>query len=65
MLPAEFSSVLQAQTQEDFSAEVSRFSKRLGFDTFAAVAVVDHGIGRTEFFAVQNAPAGFQQTTIR
>jgi DNA-binding CsgD family transcriptional regulator len=61
MLPAEFSSVLQAQTQDDFRVEVSRFSKRLGFDTFAAVAVVDHGVGRTEFFAVQNAPADYQQ----
>lgn len=62
MLPAEFSSVLQAKSREDFGAEVARFSRRLGFDTFAAMAVVDHGIGKTEFIAVQNAPAGYQES---
>ncbi len=61
MLPAEFSSVLQAKSREDFGSEVARFSKRLGFDTFSAVAVLDRGLGKSEFFAVDNAPAAYQE----
>ncbi|MFO1271515.1 MAG: LuxR family transcriptional regulator [Rubrivivax sp.] len=61
MLPAEFSSVLQAQSREDFGSEVERFSKRLGFDTFSAVAVLDRGLGKSEFFAVHNAPEAYQE----
>jgi len=61
MLPAEFSSVLQARSQEDFRGEIARFSKQLGFDTFAAMAVADHPMGNTDVIVVQNAPTAYDE----
>ncbi|MDE1948044.1 MAG: autoinducer binding domain-containing protein [Burkholderiales bacterium] len=61
MLPGGFSAVLQATTQDAFRGEVLHFAKRLGFETFAAMLVVDHTLGQSEFFNVHNAPAGFEE----
>jgi len=62
MLPASYSSLLQSRTREEFRAEVVRTAQRLGFDTVAAVTVVDHAPGRSEFIAVDNTPEGYKTT---
>lgn len=60
MLQGGYSSVLQARSREEFRDEVVRFGRALGFDTVTAVAVVDHGIGRSEFITVDNTPKAWQ-----
>jgi hypothetical protein len=59
MLPVGFTSVLEAGSRDDFLREVVRFSQNLGFNTVSAMAVVDFGVGRSEFVSIDNAPAGF------
>jgi DNA-binding CsgD family transcriptional regulator len=59
MLQGGYSSVLQARNREEFREEVVRFGRALGFDTVTAVAVVDHGLGRSEFITVDNTPKEF------
>lgn len=59
MLQGGFASVLQAQSRDDFRDEVVRFAKSLGFRTASALAVIDHGIGNSEFVSVDNAPVGY------
>jgi len=51
--------VLQARNRDEFREEVVRFGRALGFDTVSAVAVIDHGIGRSEFVVVDNTPQEF------
>ena len=59
MLPVEFTSVCEAGSRDDFLREMVRFSQDLGFNTVSAMAVVDFGVGRSEFVSIDNAPAGF------
>ena len=59
MLQGGYSSVLQARDREEFRDEVVRFGRALGFDTVSAMAVIDHGIGRSEFVVVDNTPREF------
>ena len=59
MLPVGFTSVLAAGSRDDFLREVVRFSQNLGFNTVSAMAVVDFGVGRSEFVSIDNAPQGF------
>ncbi|HEU5295222.1 MAG TPA: LuxR family transcriptional regulator [Burkholderiaceae bacterium] len=59
MLQGGYSSVLQARDREEFRDEVVRFGRALGFDTVSAMAVIDHGIGRSEFVVVDNTPQEF------
>lgn len=59
MLQAGYASVLQSRSREDFREEIVRFTHQLGFDTVAAMAVIDLGIGRSEFVSVQCAPDGY------
>jgi DNA-binding CsgD family transcriptional regulator len=56
MLQGGYLSVLQARNPDEFRDEVVRFGRALGFDYVSAMAVVDHGIGRSEFTSVDNAP---------
>jgi len=56
MLQGGYSSVLQARDREEFREEVVRFGRALGFETVSAVAVIDHGIGRSDFVVVDNTP---------
>jgi len=56
MLQGGYSSVLQAQDRNEFREEVVRFGRALGFDTVSAVAVIDRGIGRSDFVVVDNTP---------
>jgi DNA-binding CsgD family transcriptional regulator len=59
MLQGGYSSVLQARNRDEFRDEVVRFGRALGFDTVSAVAVIDRGIGRSDFVVVDNTPQEF------
>ena len=59
MLQGGYLSVLQARNRDEFRDEVVRFGRALGFETVTAMAVVDQGIGRSEFVVVDNTPAEF------
>jgi DNA-binding CsgD family transcriptional regulator len=59
MLQGGYASVLQSRNREEFLDEVVRFARGLGFDRVAAMAVIDHGIGRSEFFTIDNTPTEF------
>jgi DNA-binding CsgD family transcriptional regulator len=63
MLPGGYSSVLQVRTREEFRAEIERFTRQLGFETYTAMTVLDHGIGQSEFIVLHNAPSDFVQST--
>ena len=56
MLQGGYLSVLQARNRDEFRDEVVRFGRALGFDYVSAIAVVDRGIGRSEFTSVDNTP---------
>lgn len=64
MLPGGYTSVLQARSRDEFRDEVVRFTQRLGFETVSAITVIDHGLGRSEFIAVDNTPVEFVQTYV-
>lgn len=59
MLQGGYASVLGAGSRDEFRGEVVRFAQQLGFDTVSAMAVVDHGLGRSDFVLIDNAPAGY------
>lgn len=59
MLPASYTSVLEAKTRDEFRGEVVRFAHNLGFEIVSAIAVVDRPGLDAEFFSVENAPPGF------
>jgi DNA-binding CsgD family transcriptional regulator len=61
MLQGEYLSVLEARNRDEFHGVVVRFAQRLGFETVAAMTVVDKGVGDAEFITVDNTPAAFQQ----
>jgi len=62
MLPGGYTAVLQARSRDEFRDEVVRFTQRLGFETVSAITVIDHGLGKSEFIAVDNTPVEFVQT---
>ena len=62
MLPGGYSSVLKARDRDEFRDEVVRFAQRLGFDTVAAITVLDRGAAGTEFISVDNTPKEFSGT---
>jgi DNA-binding CsgD family transcriptional regulator len=51
-----FASVLEAGSTDELLSSLVSFTKRLGFDTVTAIAVLDHPRGQSQFFAVDNAP---------
>jgi DNA-binding CsgD family transcriptional regulator len=59
MLPGGYSSVLKAENREEFRDEVVRFAQRLGFDTVAAITVVEHGVAGTDLISVDNTPQAY------
>jgi DNA-binding CsgD family transcriptional regulator len=59
MLPGGYSSVLQARDRDEFRDEIVRFAQRLGFDTVAAITVVERGVAGPEFISVDNTPEAF------
>ncbi len=60
MLQGDYLSVLEAKNRDEFHGAMVRFAQRLGFETVAAMAVVDKGIGDAEFITVDNTPVAFQ-----
>ncbi len=62
MLPGGYTSVLKASSREEFRDEVVRFTRRLGFETVSAIAVVDQGLGKSNFIHVDNTPAEFSES---
>ena len=60
MLQGSCQSILEARDRTEFRNEVVRFTKQLGFDTVAAVTVVDHPVSDTEFIAIDNAPEAYR-----
>lgn len=60
MLQGSYQSVLEARNRDEFRGEVVRFAKQLGFETVAAVAVVDRPLGMPEFVEVDNAPEAWR-----
>lgn len=62
MLPGGYSSVLSAKDREELRNEIIRFAQRMGFDTVAAVTVVDRGAAGTEFISIDNTPEEFTST---
>jgi len=62
MLPGGYSSVLSAKDREELRDEIIRFAHRMGFDTVAAVTVVDRGAAGTEFISIDNTPEEFTST---
>jgi DNA-binding CsgD family transcriptional regulator len=59
MLPGGYSAVLKAKDRDEFRDEIVRFAQRLGFDTVAAVTVLEHGMAGTEFISVDNTPQAY------
>jgi len=59
MFPGGYLSVMQARNRAEFRDEVIRFTQSLGFETVSAITVLDHGLGRSEFIAVDNTPQKF------
>jgi DNA-binding CsgD family transcriptional regulator len=59
MLQGGFTSVLQVKSRDELLAEVVGFTKRLGFETVAAGAVIDHFRGEPEFISVDNTPTAY------
>jgi DNA-binding CsgD family transcriptional regulator len=59
MLPGGYSSVLAARDRDEFREEVVRFAQHLGFDTVAAITVVEHGVAGTDFISVDNTPQAY------
>lgn len=64
MLPGGFSSVLQAKSRDEFRLEVERFTRKLGFNTYTAMTVLDHGLGHSEFITIHNPPDGYAQSAM-
>ncbi len=61
MLPGGFSTVLQARDADEFRGEVIRFASKLGFETVAAMTVVERGLGAADFITIGNTPIEFGQ----
>jgi len=59
MLPGAFTSVMQARNRDEFRDEVVRFSQQLGFDTVAAITVIDRGVGKSDFVNIHNTPQAY------
>lgn len=60
MLQVGFSEVMSSRNRDEFQSEVVAFTKRLGFDTFAATIVIDHMLGQAEFITIDNTPGGYK-----
>lgn len=64
MLQGSFQAVLEVGNREEFRGEVVRFAKQLGFDTVAAVAIIDRPFREPEFIEVDNAPDGWRDAML-
>jgi DNA-binding CsgD family transcriptional regulator len=62
MLQGGFSEVLKSRNRDEFQGEVVSFTKRLGFDNFSAMVVIDHMLGEAEFITVDNTPRAYKES---
>ncbi|NRF69366.1 LuxR family transcriptional regulator [Aquincola sp. S2] len=65
MLPVPYSSILQARSREEFRDEIVRAARQLGFDTVAAMTVIDPEPGEaagatSRFIVVDNTPPAYR-----
>jgi DNA-binding CsgD family transcriptional regulator len=57
-------SVFDAKSRDELYRGCLRFTRQLGFSTFASAAVIDHFVGNaTAFVSVDNTPPAFQATS--
>lgn len=61
MLAGSYAAVLQAQDREQFRDEVVRFARGLGFDTVAALTVLESGLASTEVVSIDNTPVAYSE----
>src|SRR5947208_16087402 len=61
LLQGGFTSVLQAKNRDELLAEVVGFTRRLGFETVTATAVVDRSRGDSDFVWIDNTPSAYRQ----
>jgi DNA-binding CsgD family transcriptional regulator len=61
MLQGGYQSVLEARSRDAFRHELDRFTKSMAFETFSAITVVDHALGRSDFIVLDNCPNGFRE----
>lgn len=64
MLAGGFSAVLEVRNRDEFRDEIARFTRRLGFNTFSAMTVLDRGVGQSEFIRVDNPPPAYAEPYI-
>lgn len=64
MLQGGYLSVLEARTRDELESELVRFTTQLEFQTFAAMAVVDHFLGESEFINIDNTPSSYRDTFV-
>lgn len=62
MLDDEFMSILGASCRDALRVELGRATRKMGFETFTAFAVVDQSAGEWDFFWVDNAPVGYGES---
>lgn len=62
MLQSGYLSVLEAKTRDDLEKELVRFTQQLEFQTFSAMAVIDHFLGESEFINIDNTPPSYRDT---
>ena len=60
MLQGGFSEVMKSRDRDEFQGELVAFTKRLGFDTFSAMVVLDHMLGEAEFITIDNTPREYK-----
>lgn len=61
MLEANFTAVLGTRNKDEFQSEIVRFARNLGFETVAAMLVIDHHVGQAEFITVDNTPYDYRE----
>src|SRR2546421_199943 len=62
MLQGGFTSVLQVKSRDELLAEVVGFTRRLGFETVNAMAVIDRFRGESEFIRIDNTPQAYLES---
>jgi DNA-binding CsgD family transcriptional regulator len=62
MLQGGFSEVLKSRNRDEFQGEIVSFTRRLGFDNFSAMVVIDHMLGEAEFITVDNTPRAYRES---
>lgn len=60
MLDDRFTAVLGARSSDEFRKRIVDFANGLGFQTVAAMVVVEHRLGLSDFITVDNTPSAFR-----